>query len=86
MRLQWWKEQVAAIHSGKRVPEHPVAVALSAALKNSGMGIHSFTFKLNLRGSDTSKHPTHPKHPLTPPENGLHNPYAHPLSHKIRLS
>ena len=37
MRLQWWKESVAAIHSGRGVPEHPVAVALSAALRGSGM-------------------------------------------------
>jgi hypothetical protein len=27
-----------------------------------------------------------PWHPLTPPKHGLHNPYAHPLSHKSRLS
>jgi len=36
--------------------------------------------------SDTQNHPTHPKHPLTPPEHGLHNPYALPLSHKKRSS
>ena len=34
--------------------------------------------------SVTIKHPTHPKHPLTPPGHGLHNPYAHPLSHNDR--
>jgi len=32
--------------------------------------------------SDTQKHPAHPKHPRTPPWHGLHNPSAHPLSHK----
>jgi hypothetical protein len=33
-----------------------------------------------------TKHPTHLKHPLTPPEHGLHNPYVHPLSHTKRSS
>jgi hypothetical protein len=42
-----------------------------------GRGLHSPTFQLNLR----SRHPTHPKHPLTPPSHELHNPYAHPQSH-----
>ena len=27
-----------------------------------------------------------PKHPLVPPEYGLHHPYAHPLSHTKRSS
>ena len=27
-----------------------------------------------------------PKHPLVPPESGLHHPYAHPLSHTKRSS
>jgi len=26
-----------------------------------------------------TKYPTHPKYPLTPPSDGLHNPYAQPL-------
>jgi len=34
--------------------------------------------------SNTQNPPTHPKHPLTTPLHGLHNPYAHPLSHTKR--
>ena len=36
--------------------------------------------------SVTRRHPTHPKRPLSPPEHGLHSPYAHPLSHTKRSS
>jgi hypothetical protein len=43
-------------------------------------------FSSTLAVCDAQKHPTHPKCPLTPPSHGLHNPYAHPLSHKKRSS
>ena len=38
MRLKWWRDSVAAIHAGKpgEVPQHPVAIALSAAIHGSG--------------------------------------------------
>jgi hypothetical protein len=36
--------------------------------------------------SDTQKHPTHHEHPLKPPQHGLHNLYAQPLSRKKRSS
>jgi hypothetical protein len=49
-------------------------------------GSHSFTFWLNLSRVSHTKHPRHPKHPLTPHVQGLHNPYARPLSHKKRSS
>ena len=35
MRLQWWREAIAGIHAGKP-PEHPVAIALSAAVRGTG--------------------------------------------------
>ena len=70
----------AAASPGPRAVEATGAVGVVGA---SSRGLHAFTFQLNLSRAGHMKTPyTLP----TPPYHGLHNPYAHPLSHTHRSS
>ena len=65
-------------------PEHGDAAAAGAAVQAGAYTRPHLSSTCAV--SDTINHPIHPKHPLTPLQNGLHNPFAHPLSHTKRSS
>ena len=55
--------------------------SFSRSTWRQGLTLVHFSAQLEPRLSQT--HPTQPKHPQTPTEHGLHNPYAHSLSLKL---
>jgi len=51
IRLQWWRETLEAVFSGKRV-NHPVALGLSAAIDKTGLSKSLFDEYLDARSFD----------------------------------
>jgi len=53
------------------------------AYRGPGQGLTLVHFLAQLEPCLTQENTLHghPNNPLTPPEHGLHNPYAHPLSY-----
>jgi phytoene synthase len=51
MRLQWWRDAIAAIHDG-RTPEHPVATALADAIARHDLARAPFDLMIDGRERD----------------------------------
>ena len=51
MRLQWWRDAIAAIHDG-RTPEHPVAAALADAIARHDLAHAPFDLMIDARERD----------------------------------
>ena len=52
IRLQWWRETLAAIHAGAPTRRHEVALPLAAAIEAYGLGSASFDRLLDAREAD----------------------------------
>jgi phytoene synthase len=52
MRLQWWRETIAAVYEGRAVPRHEVAGPLAAAIAERGLSRGHFERLIDAREAD----------------------------------
>lgn len=57
MRLQWWRDALAAHYGGKPVPDHQIAVALARTITRHGLGHGAFKRLLDGRAFDLDDRP-----------------------------
>ena len=57
MRLQWWRDALAAHYAGKPVPDHQTAVALARTITRHGLGHAAFKRLLDGRAFDLGDRP-----------------------------